>query len=166
MGISSHEFLRYVIQPTLQQLDENAAMAQHLLLATASFQSGLGKQLQRNQGIGVYGITADQHTEVWDRYLAQDCDLASQIRGMASQHEFPKAPHTELLTNLSYATAITLMMYRYHGVKIPDTHDPAAFARCWAQTFLDCPPTDQENADFVCHYLEMLAKDAATRLAA
>lgn len=166
MGISSHEFLQYVIQPTLRQLGEDSPVVQQLLLATANFQSGLGQQLQRNQGIGIYGITAEQHTEVWDHYLALDSDLASQVRGMASQHEFPKAPHSELLTNLSYATAIAWMIYRYRRVKIPDANDPATFARCWQKAFLNRPASDHEAAEFICRYVALLAKDAATSMAA
>ena len=166
MGICSNEFLQYVIQPTLRQLGVDSSVVEQLLLATANFQSGLGQQLQQNQGIGVYGISAEMHTEVWDHYLARDCELASQVRGMASQHEFPKAPHSELLTNLSYATAIAWMIYLYRGVKIPDAADPATLAKCWQKAFLNRPSSDQEAAEFVCQYVEMLAKDAATSLAA
>lgn len=166
MGICSHEFLQYVIQPTLRQLGVQSSVAEQLLLATANYQSGLGQQLQQNQGIGLYGISAELHTEVWDRYLALNCDLASQIRGMASQHEFPKAPHSELLTNLSYATAIAWMIYRYRDVKIPDTSDPATLAKCWQKGFLNRPSSEQEAARFICCHVELLAKDAATKLAA
>ncbi len=166
MGIGSHEFLQYVIQPTLQQLGVQSSAAEQLLLATANFQSGLGQQLRQNQGIGVYGITPALHTEVWDRYLALDCELASQIRGMASQHEFPKAPHLELLTNLSYATAIAWAIYRYRGVKIPDAADSATLAKCWQKNFLENPASDLEAGEFICRYVEMLTKDAATNLAA
>ena len=166
MGISSHDFLQYVIQPTLRQLGVESGVAEQLLLATANFQSGLGQQLQQNQGIGLYGISPELHTEVWDCYLAKDCELASQIRGMASQHEFPKAPHSELLTNLSYATAIAWMIYRYRGVKIPDAADPATLAKCWQKSFLDRPSDEREAAEFICAFVEMLTKEAANSLAA
>lgn len=166
MGISSYEFLQYVIQPTLRQLGVESPVAGQLLLATAHYQSGMGRQLQSNQGIGVYGISAELHTEVWDRYLALDCDLASQVRGMASQHEFPKAPHTELLTNLSYATAIAWMIYLYRGVKIPDADDPHTMARCWQACFPERPPSDRDAEEFSRRYTELMMKHAATRLAA
>lgn len=166
MGISSNEFLQYVIQPTLRQLGVKSGVAEQLLLATASFQSGLGQQLQQNQGIGVYGISPEMHTDVWDHFIALNCDLASQVRGMASQHEFPKAPHSELLTNLSYATAIAWLIYCHRGVKIPDAADPATLAKCWQNAFVDRPSNDAEAGEFICCYVELLAKDAATHLAA
>lgn len=166
MGISSHDLLQQVIQPTLQQLGVTSAAAEQLLLATAYHQSGLGKQLQSKQGLGIFDITPEQHTEVWDHYLAKDCDLASQVRGMASQHEFPKAPHSELICNLRYATAIAWMLFQYHGVKIPDVADPCMMARCWQKVFGNQSGSGAETEYFAQHYRELMEKHAATRLAA
>lgn len=166
MGISSHDFLQHVIQPTLRQLGVHSCGAEQLLLATANFQSGLGLHLQFNDAIGVYGITEQQHCEVWDCYLAFDPDLASQIRGMASQHEFPKAPHLELATNLSYATAIAWMIYRYRNVKIPDVFNGQDLADCWQNCFREQAGTEKDAADFVCSYNELMKVHTATRLAA
>ena len=166
MGISSYEFLQYVIQPTLRQLGVASDNAEQLLLATANFQSGLGLHLQQNDGIGVYGISADLHREVWDKFIAFDPDLASQIRGMASQHEFPKAPHCELATNLSYATAIAWMIYRYRGVKIPDAQDSASLAKCWQLYFCDKPCSTRDVADFICSFNQLTERKTATSLAA
>jgi hypothetical protein len=166
MGISSHEFLQYVIQPTLRQLGVNSSSAEQLLLATANFQSGLGKHLQIRDGIGVYGISEQLHREVWDCYLAFDPDLASTVRGMASQHEFPKAPHLELATNLSYATAIAWMIYRYRRASIPEQFDVQSLAKCWQNCFLDAPGDAKDAADFICSYNQLKTQSAVTSLAA
>ncbi|NIR95117.1 MAG: hypothetical protein GWO08_16085, partial [Gammaproteobacteria bacterium] len=72
MGINCREFLKYVIQPTLQQLGVDSAKAEQLLLATACHHSEMGHHLHRNDGIGLYGITEDMHQMVWDHYLAMD----------------------------------------------------------------------------------------------
>ncbi|HVL00035.1 MAG TPA: hypothetical protein VM553_09485 [Dongiaceae bacterium] len=152
MGISSNEFLQYVIQPTLRQLGVQSNSAEQLLLATAHHQSGLGKHLQFNNGIGVYGITERQHIDVWDHYLALDADLASQVRGMASQHEFPKAPHLELATNLSYATAIAWMIYRSRKFYLPESFTAQDLSKCWRECFLERPACDKDTAEFVCGY--------------
>ena len=166
MGISSQEFLQYVIQPTLRQLGVQSKGAEQLLLATAHHQSGLGKHLQFRNGIGVYGISEQQHCEVWDHYLAFDSDLASQIRGMASQHEFPKAPHLELATNLSYATAIAWMIYRYHDACIPEVFSAQDLSKCWRECFLDRPASEKDATDFQCGYHDLMQTVAATSLAA
>lgn len=166
MGISSHDFLQQVIQPTLRQLGVTSPVAEQLLLATAYHQSGLGEQLQTKQGLGLYTISPELHTEVWDYYLAKDCDLASQVRGMASQHEFPKAPHSELVCNLRYATAIAWMLFQYRGVKIPDVTDSCSIARCWQKAFGTHGGNTFEADQFAQHYRELMEKHAATRLAA
>lgn len=166
MGISSHDFLQQVIQPTLRQLGIISPVAEQLLLATAYHQSRLGEQLQSKQGLGVFAITPEQHTEVWDHYLAKDCELASQVRGMASQHEFPKAPHSELIGNLRYATAIAWMLFQYHSVKIPDVADPCSIAHCWQAVFGNPSDSSAETEHFARHYHELMEKHAATRLAA
>jgi len=46
--------------------------------------------------------------------LAFHPDLASRIRGLASQRAFLEDPHSELATNLCYATAIAWVMYILH----------------------------------------------------
>lgn len=149
MGINKHEFLKYVIQPTLKQLGTDSEAAETLLLATACCQSGMGHHLNQSGAIGVYGISEELHREVWDKYLAFDCDLASNVRGMASQHEFPKEPHCELATNLRYATAIAWMVYQYRNVTIPDNSDTDALAQCWQQGFLNRPISIKEQETII-----------------
>lgn len=166
MGISSHDFLCQVIQPTLQSLGVNSPGAEQLLLATAHFQSGLGQHLQWHDSIGIYGISAPQHLHLWDRHLAFDADLASQIRGMASQHEFLKNPHLELATNLRYATAIAWMIYRFNGANIPDTFTAQDLSRCWQHCFGEQPGSNRAAADFLCSYHELLRKQGRVGMAA
>lgn len=60
---------------------------------------------------GIFQIDAPSHQRVWDKYLAFNPELASNIRGLASQHAFLKHPHLELTTNLSYATAIAWALH-------------------------------------------------------
>lgn len=148
MGISCHEFLEHVIQPTLTQLGVDSTSAEQLLLATACHQSEMGHHLQRSDGIGIYGITEAMHTAVWDQYLALDCELASQIRGMASQHEFPKSPHSELATNLRYATAIAWMIYLQKGLTLDDNSTTEDLTRAWQNCFMDRPISFKERDEF------------------
>lgn len=148
MGINCHEFLEFVIQPTLKQLGVASPKAEQLLLATACHQSEMGHHLQHSDGIGVYAITEDMHKNVWDHYLAMDCDLASQVRGMASQHEFPKSPHSELVTNLRYATAIAWMIYKHKGISLCDDISAEGLTSLWQRCFMDRPISFKERAEF------------------
>lgn len=149
MGINCHEFLEYVIQPTLKQLGVESPVAEQLMLATACYQSEMGHHLQRSEGIGIYGISEDMHQSVWDNYLAMDCELASLVRGMASQHEFPKSPHMELATNLRYATAIAWMIYQHHGIKLDENSSAEDLTRIWQCSFMDRPISFKERDEFI-----------------
>ena len=135
MGICGNEFLKLVIRPALDCLGVHSPMAENLLLGTAAVQSNLGFYLNNGEGIGVYGIAPGRHQAVWDEYLAFNEDLASQVRGFASQHEFLKAPHAELACNLRYATAIAWMIYQQQGVDPDDLVTDNDLAECWYRIF-------------------------------
>jgi hypothetical protein len=112
MQISSQDLLELIINPTLQILEcHKATAARNLLLAIAD------QRLKPNKlspGLGIYHIDAATHQQVWDKYLAFRPELASKIRGLASQHAFLSNPHLELSTNLQYATAIAWILYVLH----------------------------------------------------
>ena len=148
MGINCRELLEYVIQPTLQQIGADSPRAEQLLLATANHQSEMGHHLQHQDGIGIYGITVERHQDVWDNHLALDCELASMVRGMASQHEFPKSPHTELVTNLRYATAIAWLIYAHHGVELDEKTTAEDLTGHWQRCFTDRPLSCEERDSF------------------
>lgn len=105
MELAAKELRELIVRPTLQYLNKHSDAAENILVALAQ----LGQQgchAQHDKHYGIYQIDAALHHKVWNRHLAFDPDLASKIRGLASQREFLNNPHIELTTNLSYATAI------------------------------------------------------------
>ena len=116
MGICTQELKRWVIQPTLQRLNINNKAAVRLLLGTAAQESAMGSHLKASgqKGSGIYQIHGLTHRHIWDDYLAMHPDIASLVRGLASQRDFLDHPHAELTTNLSYATAIAWFNYARH----------------------------------------------------
>lgn len=104
MELDSRELREHIIRPTLQYLGKDSDAAENLLIALA--QLGKQRSQQQSKALGIYQIDAALHQKVWNRHLAFEPDLASKIRGLASQREFLNNPHIELTTNLSYATAI------------------------------------------------------------
>lgn len=133
MSICTKELQQCVIRPTLEYLGEYSEKALQLLTATAAQASHMGEHLQhkRKRGLGLYQITPRCHRMIWDKYLAKDPDLASKVRGLASQHEFLSHPDAELTTNLSYATAIAWMIYRKSGQTLPEFQDYQALSEFW-----------------------------------
>lgn len=135
MGIAAVDLRRHVIRPTLIYLDRQNRCAELLLLGIAASQTSLGAELDNRRGHGLYGIPESRHQVLWDNYLALDPDLASLVRGLASQHAFLSAPHLELTVNLRYATAIAWLMIEAQALKLPSEDDPLAMARIWRNIF-------------------------------
>ncbi|WDY59253.1 hypothetical protein [Pseudomonas sp. PSKL.D1] len=135
MGIAANELCLYVIRPTLVYLNRHCASAEALLLGIAASQSALGSALHDRRGHGLYRICEHRHQAVWDDYLARDPELASVVRGLASQHAFLGGPHLELAVNLRYATAIAWMLIEEQQLALPAADDLLGLARIWRQIF-------------------------------
>ncbi|NIF16658.1 hypothetical protein [Pantoea sp. Cy-639] len=135
MGIAANELSRYVIRPTLIYLNRHSASAEALLLGVAASQSALGCALHDRRGHGLYRIAEQRHRSLWDDYLARDPELASLVRGLASQHAFLGGPHLELTVNLRYATAIAWMLIEQQATPLPAADDLLGLAKIWRQTF-------------------------------
>ena len=70
--------------------------------------------------------------------LAFQPDLASIVRGFASQHHFLREPDLELVTNLNYATAVAMALILWRGGAGPVCEDGPGLADWWIQ--LRTPP--------------------------
>ncbi|MCY1208025.1 hypothetical protein D9M68_285200 [compost metagenome] len=135
MGIAACDLRQHVIRPTLNYLQRPSPTAETILLGAAACQSALGSALDRGKGRGLYGISDERHQQLWDHHLALDPELASQVRGLASQHAFLTAPHLELTVNLRYATAIAWMLVESSILVLPAADDLIGMAMIWRQVF-------------------------------
>ncbi|NIB43278.1 hypothetical protein HBA55_26965 [Pseudomaricurvus alkylphenolicus] len=156
MGICAKELRQFVIQPTLLHLGDDRPCVENLLMGTAAQASGLGFHLtsDNNEGLGIYQIQPQTHIQLWDQYLINDPDLASRIRGLASQHEFLAHPHAELATNLSYATALAWLKYQQAGAVIPDGAGLATLAEIWHRYWCQSETLNPES--FINSYRESI----------
>lgn len=145
MGIAACEISQYIIRPTLLYLGRHSIAAEALLLGAAASQSELGSVLDDKHGHGLYRITAQRHQQLWDQHLALDPELASQVRGLASQHAFLSAPHLELTVNLRYATAIAWMLIEAEHRELPAADDLLGMAQVWRRVF----KPHGRNKDFI-----------------
>ena len=117
MYVTADHLRDHVIRPTLEYLGAWSPATESFLLDAAVNAPDLGLFSARNEGLGLFHITAAQHRDIWDRYLAFKPDIASRVRGLASQRAFLSDPDSEQ-TNLSYCTAIAWLMYQRAGGKI------------------------------------------------
>ena len=119
MDISAQDLREQIIHPTLSYLDKPSIAAENLLVAIINQKwHRSGQQTHQVKGLGPYQIDSVTHQQVWDKFLAFRPELASRIRGLASQRAFLEDPHSELATNLCYATAIAWIVYILHPAEI------------------------------------------------
>ncbi|WP_308368196.1 MULTISPECIES: hypothetical protein [unclassified Microbulbifer] len=158
MGICLDELRLMVIRPTLKHLRAWSAGMENLLLGTAARESQLGFHLKqgRRHGLGIYQIQPHTHRHIWDHYLIDHPALASKVRGLASQRDFLHHPHSELATNLRYATAIAWLIYHSAGVDDVEENDVTAMARLWHQYFHHGPVATEQ--DFRQSYAQLVKK--------
>lgn len=166
MGICLDELRLMVIRPTLKHLRAWSPGVENLLLGTAAQESQLGFHLKlgRRHGLGIYQIPPQTHREIWDKYLIHHPALASKVRGLASQRDFLQQPHSELATNLRYATAVAWLIYRAACVDRVEAGDIEHMAQLWHQYFHHGPSASPR--DFVRSYGSLVsgsgsAKDSA-----
>lgn len=174
MGIYATDLRSLVIRPTLEQLDDWSPAAENLLLGTAAQESQLGFRLDTShahandsQGQGLYRISARTHIQVWDEFLITNPELASRLRGLASQQQFLKAPHQELITNLSYATGVAWMIYKRHKIALPHADDVEALGDYWLKYFSKRDGDNYEMGDcemeqFVTTYRKLVLREHKT----
>lgn len=150
MGIYAADLREIVIRPTLLLLNEWSPVAENLLMGTAAQESQLGFRIYSDplKGLGIYRISAQTHVQIWDDFLVKDPELASRLRGLASQQQFLKDPHSELVSNLSYASGVAWMLYKQHQIKFPDNPKVQDLAKIW-QTYY-CTRDDQ-SAQTLCN---------------
>jgi len=136
--------IKFVIAHTLKTLGDYSTAAAKLLELTASLQAKHFASKPQS-GLGLYRIEPSTHLQIWDGYLAFKPDLASMVRGLASQKAFLQNPHFELATNQGYASAIAWMIYQRSELTLPDAEDQQGLTACWSRYFTDRAKPVQPN---------------------
>ncbi|RLA39112.1 MAG: hypothetical protein DRQ64_07580 [Gammaproteobacteria bacterium] len=136
--------IKFVIAHTLKTLGAYSTAAAKLLELTASLQAE-HFSAKPQSGLGLYRIEPCTHLQIWDGYLAFKPDLASTVRGLASQKAFLQNPHLELATNQGYASAIAWMIYQRRELTLPDAEDQQGLTACWTKYFTDSAKPVQPN---------------------
>ncbi len=162
MSIYVSDLREQIIKPCLEALGDFSDSNADLLLGTATQESLLSEQhyCAERQGLGIYRITAEKHREIWDKYLIQFPDLASMVRGFASQQQFLKNPHQELISNWAYATAVAWMIYKSSNIETGKSMDGNGLAQLWARCFENGTGCARNAEEFMATYRStMMAVD-------
>jgi len=133
---------QYVIRPVLQHLGLPCPdVAEELLILTAAQESRCGYFLHQVRGpaLGIYQMEPATHADI-RRYLSHNPDLKSRVDSFSVTGE-----PGELVWNLSYATAMTRVMYYRVREALPSPGDVRGLAQYWKShynTFLGSGQVD------------------------
>lgn len=125
--------LDHVIRPVSQTLGESHPIIEEILLSAATLRSFDPFASNSSEGLGVFGISPELHRQVWDEFLAFRPDMASQVRGFASQHQFLLNPDAELVTNTRYAAAIAISALEWVKPSWPLPNDALGLTQLWSE---------------------------------
>ena len=119
MDMDLESLNNYVVTPITGLIEGFVVLpkqTKHFIMMAATIGLSRNPSLfqQTGDSYGLFHIKEEQHSEIWDHYLVKNPDLASTVRGLASQRQFLHTPHTELCTNLNYATAIAAFALSIH----------------------------------------------------
>ncbi len=168
MSIYVSDLRAQIIKPCLEALGDFSDSNADLLLGTATQESLLREQhyYTERQGLGIYRITSEKHRDVWDKYLIQFPELASSVRGFASQQQFLKNPHQELISNWGYATAIAWMIYKSNNTELGKTVDVNGLAQLWAKCFDNGTGCVRNAEEFISTYCSTMNAEDNHKLVA
>lgn len=122
-----------VIRPALKRLELWSMDAEFLLAGTALMESRFVylRQLGGGPALGLYQVEPRTMRDVFDNYLAFRPVLRDQVELLMTA----EAPEQQLITNLSFATAMARLVYRRSPLPLPAHDDAAAVADVWKRAY-------------------------------
>jgi len=143
VGLDVKQFRELVVRPTLEQIDLWSEAAENLVVGTAVQESRLCFLKQKGGGpaLGVYQPEPATHADVWVNFLRFRSGLARKVKALAPSNGMlvgsppPHPSHTQLITNLAYATAICRVIYYRRPEPLPAADDIPGLAAYWKQHY-------------------------------
>ena len=136
-----------VIGPVVDTIGRSECNFVDTALAGAALRGGFSVCSSGNGHLSLYGLSSALHHSVWDDYLAYRPELASLVRGFASQRQFLLNPDQELDTNISYATAVATCLLHWKSPVLPYRLDPESLCRAWTE----CVDGKPRHDAHLCH---------------
>lgn len=158
------QFRRFIVRPTLQHLDPlipYSEAAELLLAGTAVHESGLDNfdqwlgpdDVSLGPAYGIFQIEPATYRDLMANFLAYRKPLAERVAQLLAP--VPTALE-QLVTNLSYATAIARVIYYRAPAPLPAAGDAEALAAYWKQVY-NTPSGKGTPAQWLQHYRSLVS---------
>jgi len=133
-----NQFRELVIFPALHYMGLYSQAAENLLVGTALVESRLEYLHQIGDGpaLGVYQIEPNTHDDVWDNFLKYRPELRDKaLMLLSNRATFELSKSSDLIGNLSYATAIARLIYFRKPEPLPDKNNIHGLAEYWKEHY-------------------------------
>ena len=132
--IDPSQFRRLIIVPALRRLGLWSLPAEQLLIGTALTESGLQFLTQHGGGParGFYQIEPTTAQDLYDNWLPRHAELAARLNRIIVPGQ---KIADQLVSNLTYATAIARLIYYRRPEPLPKAGDIQGLARYWKAHF-------------------------------
>ncbi len=126
-----------VVRPVLKHMDMWSPVAENLVVGTAFQESAGGyylKQVGGGPALGIYQIEPATHQDLWTNYL--DYSSRKARAKLVIKLATSEPLEQQLVSNLSYATAIARLVYYRRPEPLPvDSTDVKALAEYWKRYY-------------------------------
>jgi len=135
-GIKKSELLEKIIRPTLEWLGMGGESAENLLLGTAAQESLMGYYLTQTRGpaLGIYQIEPATHADIYNSYLSYNPIIQERVERFC-RAKTVAGRGKELVSNLTYSTAVARLIYYRVAEKLPEADDLLGLARYWKKYY-------------------------------
>lgn len=145
MGIRPEDLKKYVIKPTLIELDLYSNAAIKLLLGTCAQESDMGCFLHQLKGcaLGIYQMEPATLDDIFINYAPSKSSLFAKIFNMSFNFDSGTTPlefspeflREALIYNLKYATAMCRVHYLRVPEALPASDDKLGLANYWKRYY-------------------------------
>lgn len=126
-----------VVRPTLKHLELHSQSAEDLVLGTLIQESRLTYLLQvgGGPGLGLAQMEPATFNWLWDDYLHKRPELKERVRSLVGDWRAGWDLSLELVTNLSFASALCRVRYLPATAPLPNTGDIAGLGAYWKKYY-------------------------------
>ena len=141
--MNANQLKKYVVEPTLKEIDLYSEAAVNLILGTAAQESRCGHYIHQVNGpaLGIYQMEPLTNDDIWNSYLAYHIDLMDDLLE-AIGYDCGNYALTNIAFNserliwdLKYATIMCRLHYYRVPVPLPRAEDLSGLAAYWKKYY-------------------------------
>jgi len=145
MSLDLEHLIKYIIKPSLKQVDMYSVEAEQLLLTTGQVESSYKyvHQIGGGPALGLWQMEPATYESIFNDYLAYRSDLKKQVLSACCYKSIP--PAEEIMYNMKFAVIMSRIKYYWVPYALPEFNDIEGQAHYWSKYYNGNPVTGDPN---------------------